>query len=176
MASQLRAAWFPCGPRRLSDFLGAPGEIRTPDLLIRSQALYPAELRAHRQASMSSAPSRNRTYNLGIKSPLLCQLSYRCVSVRERKRKRLLPCCQPAAALPPLRFRPGHWRATSIPAPSPSVNPSPETQLAKSLTRRRGDAEKRKRAGETNGARHPFVLPPFSCSSLAVLRVLRGSA
>ncbi len=25
----------------------APGEIRTPDLLVRSQALYPAELRAH---------------------------------------------------------------------------------------------------------------------------------
>jgi hypothetical protein len=25
----------------------APGEIRTPDLLIRSQTLYPAELRAH---------------------------------------------------------------------------------------------------------------------------------
>ncbi len=25
---------------------GVPGEIRTPDLLIRSQALYPAELRA----------------------------------------------------------------------------------------------------------------------------------
>ena len=26
---------------------GGPGEIRTPDLLIRSQSLYPAELRAH---------------------------------------------------------------------------------------------------------------------------------
>gem|GEM_PF-6717771 len=26
--------------------LGAPGEIRTPDLLIRSQTLYPSELRA----------------------------------------------------------------------------------------------------------------------------------
>ncbi len=28
------------------DFHGAPGEARTPDLLIRSQPLYPAELRA----------------------------------------------------------------------------------------------------------------------------------
>ena len=28
---------------------GAPGEIRTPDLLVRSQALYPTELRAHLQ-------------------------------------------------------------------------------------------------------------------------------
>ena len=28
---------------------GAPGEIRTPGLLIRSQSLYPAELRAHTQ-------------------------------------------------------------------------------------------------------------------------------
>ena len=26
---------------------GAPGEIRTPDLLLRRQSLYPAELRAH---------------------------------------------------------------------------------------------------------------------------------
>src|SRR6516162_5223514 len=30
---------------------GAPGEIRTPDLLVRSQALYPTELRAHRLRS-----------------------------------------------------------------------------------------------------------------------------
>ena len=29
-----------------SDF-GAPGEIRTPDLVVRSHTLYPAELRAH---------------------------------------------------------------------------------------------------------------------------------
>ena len=29
------------------DFYGAPGEIRTPDPLVRSQILYPAELRAH---------------------------------------------------------------------------------------------------------------------------------
>ena len=28
---------------------GAPGEIRTPDPLIRSQILYPAELQAHKQ-------------------------------------------------------------------------------------------------------------------------------
>ena len=27
-------------------FTGAPGEIRTPDLLVRSQTLYPTELRA----------------------------------------------------------------------------------------------------------------------------------
>ncbi len=31
---------------QLSDFIGAPGEIRTPDTLIRSQVLYPTELRA----------------------------------------------------------------------------------------------------------------------------------
>jgi hypothetical protein len=28
---------------------GAPGEIRTPDPLVRSQVLYPAELRARRE-------------------------------------------------------------------------------------------------------------------------------
>ena len=31
----------------LSKNFGAPGGIRTPDLLVRSQALYPAELQAH---------------------------------------------------------------------------------------------------------------------------------
>ncbi len=30
----------------MNDSGGAPGEIRTPDLLVRSQALYPTELRA----------------------------------------------------------------------------------------------------------------------------------
>ena len=29
------------------DYNGAPGEIRTPDHLVRSQVLYPTELRAH---------------------------------------------------------------------------------------------------------------------------------
>ena len=31
-----------------------------------------------------NAPGRNRTFNLGIKSPLLCQLSYRCVNACSR--------------------------------------------------------------------------------------------
>jgi hypothetical protein len=35
------------GESRVVEEYGAPGEIRTPDLLIRSQSLYPAELRAH---------------------------------------------------------------------------------------------------------------------------------
>ena len=37
------------GPARSRSFflrIGAPGEIRTPGLLVRSQALYPTELRA----------------------------------------------------------------------------------------------------------------------------------
>ena len=34
-------------------FLGAPEETRTPDLLIRSQTLYPAELPAHMRPSIS---------------------------------------------------------------------------------------------------------------------------
>src|SRR5450432_823542 len=41
----LKSKCYPCvrnGPRRY----GAPGEIRTPGLLVRSQALYPTELRA----------------------------------------------------------------------------------------------------------------------------------
>ena|SRR5215467_6871041 len=35
-------------PLQLLEKNGAPGESRTPDLLVRSQTLYPAELRAHR--------------------------------------------------------------------------------------------------------------------------------
>ena len=34
---------------------GAPGEIRTPDPLVRSQVLYPAELRAHVLCMMGQA-------------------------------------------------------------------------------------------------------------------------
>jgi hypothetical protein len=32
---------------------GAPGESRTPDLLVRSQTLYPAELRARDEGSLA---------------------------------------------------------------------------------------------------------------------------
>ena len=34
-------------PAWLLYFIGGPGGIRTPDLLVRSQTLYPAELRSH---------------------------------------------------------------------------------------------------------------------------------
>ncbi len=34
-----------CHPE--ASIIGAPGEIRTPDPLVRSQVLYPTELRAH---------------------------------------------------------------------------------------------------------------------------------
>ncbi len=49
---------------------GAPGEIRTPDLLLRRQSLYPAELRARLQklytpdvASFAGTDSRRRIVN-----------------------------------------------------------------------------------------------------------------
>ena len=41
------------------DLNGAPGEIRTPDLLIRSQSLYPAELRAHTRGLLDEAQGTN---------------------------------------------------------------------------------------------------------------------
>ncbi len=43
-----------------------------------SKRLFPRQAPAG--ACASSAPGRNRTFNLGIKSPLLCQLSYRRTS------------------------------------------------------------------------------------------------
>ncbi len=36
--------------------LGMPGRIRTPDLLIRSQTLYPAELRAQTHSKLLLKP------------------------------------------------------------------------------------------------------------------------
>ena len=36
-------------PNGIEYFFGVPGGIRTRDLLIRSQTLYPAELRAHKK-------------------------------------------------------------------------------------------------------------------------------
>ncbi len=39
--------WFMLSLELLIELYGAPGEIRTPGLLVRSQTLYPAELRAH---------------------------------------------------------------------------------------------------------------------------------
>ena len=37
---------------------GAPEEIRTPSLLIRSQMLYPVELRAHGRIASHEAPGK----------------------------------------------------------------------------------------------------------------------
>src|ERR1700680_4617922 len=48
---------------------GAPGESRTPDLLVRSQTLYPAELRAHGiSCSVSTAYSKFLPcFNIGFR-------------------------------------------------------------------------------------------------------------
>jgi hypothetical protein len=40
---------------------GAPGEIRTPGLLIRSQTLYPTELRAHSRMEAASRGIRRKS-------------------------------------------------------------------------------------------------------------------
>jgi hypothetical protein len=44
---ELQLAFFIVSPIHFVGRAGAPGGIRTPDLLVRSQTLYPAELRAH---------------------------------------------------------------------------------------------------------------------------------
>ena len=41
------------GPNKGPFRFGAPGEIRTPDHLVRSQVLYPAELQAHYELSLT---------------------------------------------------------------------------------------------------------------------------
>ena len=61
---------------------GALEGIRTPDLLVRSQTLYPTELRAqsYNQKNfiiiINGGSSGNRTSDTGIFSPLLYRLSY----------------------------------------------------------------------------------------------------
>ena len=66
---------------KLSHFpiYGALEGIRTPDLLVRSQTLYPAELRAHATefSIINGGSEWNRTIDTGIFSPLLYRLSYR---------------------------------------------------------------------------------------------------
>ena len=71
---------------KLSHFpiYGALEGIRTPDLLVRSQTLYPAELRAQmfciKKIELINGGSEwNRTIDTGIFSPLLYRLSYRAI-------------------------------------------------------------------------------------------------
>ena len=60
---------------------GAPEGIRTPDLLVRSQTLYPAELRAHSSdlININGGSGQNRTADTRIFSPLLYRLSYEAI-------------------------------------------------------------------------------------------------
>ena len=72
----------------------------------------PGQRKSPAEAGLSSAPGRNRTFNLRIKSPLLCQLSYKGVGADEssdaacgrrprtsarRGRRRAAPVAPPAA-------------------------------------------------------------------------------
>ena len=53
-----------CNIIEIVEYIGAPGEIRTPDRLVRSQVLYPAELRARgegREVSGGGEADVNRT-------------------------------------------------------------------------------------------------------------------
>ena len=43
-------------------FYGAPGEIRTPDLVVRSHALYPTELRARIRTSQNKFSIQHHMY------------------------------------------------------------------------------------------------------------------
>jgi hypothetical protein len=62
---------------------GAPGVIRTPDLLIRSQSLYPAELRAHKKSSATSGIAQQLTNHCQINR--LCAQAQSAVSELPRR-------------------------------------------------------------------------------------------
>ena len=71
----------PCAlPSCATSRYGAPEGIRTPDLLVRSQTLYPAELRAHnieRIKQINGGSGQDRTADTEIFSLVLYRLSYR---------------------------------------------------------------------------------------------------
>lgn len=56
---------------------GAPGEIRTPDHLVRSQILYPAELRAQDPHYPRYNPGRQSALQLNGSASLSCNVQSR---------------------------------------------------------------------------------------------------
>src|ERR1700733_14004189 len=85
---------------------GAPGEIRTPDLLLRRQQLYPAELRAHGYLQFTCEQERteNRQQNSGFSSWLTVVMDHNCenafsvVLTTRGYSPLLLPAVAPSAA------------------------------------------------------------------------------
>ena len=53
---------------KISEYIGAPGEIRTPDRLVRSQVLYPTELRARWRRIIHALAGRSA---LALSAPTL---------------------------------------------------------------------------------------------------------
>ena len=76
-------------PRRL--LVGAPGEIRTPDRLVRSQVLYPAELRAHHLGCRACQASCRRQVN----GELFRELRFASIAASQfpGQRFRIAPIC-----------------------------------------------------------------------------------
>jgi hypothetical protein len=88
--------------------IGAPGEIRTPGLLVRSQALYPTELRAQKTDNKNSRRLQSKSKRLGQSTRLLF-LSWR--RGRDSNPRRAfdpyaLSRGAPSTTRPPLRIRP----------------------------------------------------------------------
>ena len=76
-------------------FIGTPGEIRTPDLLIRSQMLYPAELLAHGTPFLPNHPNGrqvSRTYRAARREPTLSRPDNLPVREKSRRRPGFAPC------------------------------------------------------------------------------------
>jgi hypothetical protein len=52
--------------QKVGFLFGAPGEIRTPDQLVRSQLLYPAELRARGDASIQTISANGQSQGTNV--------------------------------------------------------------------------------------------------------------
>ena len=81
---------------------GAPGEIRTPDLLIRSQSLYPAELRAH-----AIGFCRNLRQIIRVSGPTQLELAGRVAVFRLQGLVPAPAAVEPKAFLPGYQGQPG---------------------------------------------------------------------
>ena len=102
------------GPPSLMDFIeefGAPGEIRTPDHLVRSQVLYPTELRAR----FGTTDSSNGLLRLLLPFPAL---GARIGAFLKARRRRSTAPAAPTSSAISLRLRGGRRRIIKRPETS----------------------------------------------------------
>lgn len=70
--------------------IGAPGGIRTPDQVVRSHLLYPAELRVREGRAFNNTTGAFCKFDLGIKQKIVVRYSFYCLRPSSRGTKELV--------------------------------------------------------------------------------------